>query len=92
MTRLFEPGFVYPSDREGGRYVELEGVLIEVRRPLSEKAEYPVKVKTDKGIFDAFTGYVGSFIPAVGHLVTVRIYDAGGGWYPDNRIMSIRTP
>lgn len=90
--RLFEPNLVYPSDRDGGRYVELEGTLIEVRAPLSEKADYPCKVQTTKGVFDAFTGYVGSFVPEVGQLVTVRIYDAGGGWYPDNRITSRRTP
>jgi hypothetical protein len=31
---------------------------------------------------------IGSFVPEVGHQARIRIYDAGGGYYPDNRITS----
>lgn len=90
MTRLFEPGLSYPSDREGGRYVEFEGPVVEVGVPLGttgDMLEMPVVVRTEKGDFRGWTNY-----PArhgrieVGYRATIRVYDSGGGWYPDDRI------
>lgn len=96
MPRLFEPNLVYPSDREGGRFVELDGDIIEVGEPLFGSLVYvSVKVRTEKGDFGGFYGFPPSWLehlqtqgPKVGHRATIRVYDAGGGWYPDNKITS----
>lgn len=90
MTRLFEPGVSYPSGREGGEYVEFEGSIVEVGEPLSttsDMLEMPVVVRTEKGNLRGWTNY-----PAhhgrlrVGDRATIRAYNSGGGWYPDDRI------
>ncbi len=93
MSRLFEPGFAYPSDREGGRYVDMPGRVVHVDRPLSERKEYPITVETtEHGEHKGFTGYLGGFEPRVGDLAIIRVYDWGGGWYPDNRVSSLHRP
>jgi hypothetical protein len=78
---LFDRRFIYPSDQYGGIYLDLEGEIISVD-------EFVVDVFTEYG---KFTGYIdGNFglEPVVGYKATIRVYDWGGGWYPDNRIIS----
>lgn len=85
---LFERHLVYPSDSYGGRFVEFEGPVVEVGEPIAS-GEYQVWVETSKGRFSGWTSaYAAVFPPKVGHHATIRIYDAGGGWYPDDRILS----
>lgn len=96
MARLFEPGYVYPSDREGGCYLELEGDVIavdDIDVGGSDLREVGVTVRTDKGEFRGFTQYPRSstFHPQVGHRARIRVYDIGGGWYPDHRITGFWT-
>lgn len=71
----------YPCD-EVGPYEDLEGPVTEVRGELC--GEYPVTVLTDRGPVTGWTPRP----PKAGYTATVRVYRAGGGWYPDNRIMS----
>jgi len=87
MSLLFNPHLVYPSD-EFGPYLELVGQVTSVNDPLSG-GEVGVKVQTERG---QFTAYVCKFMAEavkMGKWVRVRVYDVGGGWYPDNRVMSI---
>lgn len=91
--RLFDPNYVYPSDREGGRYVEFVGDVIEVGDidvGGSDLYEVRLVVRTEKGDFSGFTRIprTSTFRPRVGYKARIRVYDAGGGWYPDNRITS----
>lgn len=90
MTRLFEPGVSYPSDREGGEYIEFEGPVIEVGKPLDETSdmrETPVTVRTDKGDLRGWATFPSRCgTPVVGDRATIRVYASGGGWYPDNKV------
>lgn len=86
MSRLFDHDLVYPSDNYGP-YVELEGKVV-----LVSHSRVDVEVEGHGGM----TGY-SDFIearpetaPRPGYIATIRVYDAGGGWYPDNRIMGWR--
>lgn len=92
MTRLFEHGVSYPSDREGGCYVEFEGPVVEVGKPLDETSdmlETPVTVRTEKGDFRGWATFPACCgAPVVGDRATIRVYDSGGGWYPDDKIIS----
>lgn len=86
-VRLFDYKFVYPSDDYGGRYVELEGEVISTYSVDDDL--HCIEVRTDKG---DFSGYIEHGKPAkIGTSATIRIYDAGGGWYPDNKIVSWST-
>lgn len=86
---LFERsrGVVYPSDQYG-EYIELEGEVTWVEAD-EDNEPYSAKVHTPEGTFDCFgTGQK----PAVGYRARVRIYNAGGGWYPDDRIIGWSAP
>lgn len=85
---LFDPNCVYPSDATGP-YTELKGVVLEVGDPNST-GNVSVKVQTEKGVFTGY--YWAKYPPKVGYLTTIRIYNAGGGWYPDNRIIGWCVP
>jgi hypothetical protein len=91
VPRLFEPNVVYPSDRTGGGYVEFEGPVVEVGDPLDTSSgmlEMPVVVRTEKGDFRGWTNCPSHHGPLrVGDRATIRVYDSGGGWYPDDRIV-----
>lgn len=73
--RLFDRNLVYPSDSIGP-FTELLGVVTVVD-------ELEVTVRTPE--HGEFTGFA-SQPPKVGYIAWIRIYNAGGGWYPDNRI------
>ena len=62
-----------------GAYIDLEGEVVEVE-------EEAIRVKTEHGVF---TGYFGlpNRLPSVGYRARIRVYDSGGGFYPDNRVM-----
>ena len=76
--------YVYPSNRNG-RYVELVGKVIGVGEPLTDSVA--ITVETRRG---TFTGYYGKpdALPKIGYEANVRVYEGGGGWYPDNEIVS----
>lgn len=84
MEPLFQNGLVYPSDNIGP-YVDLPGTVVTVDDdPLDDHVE----VKVDTGDRGIFSGWILARIkPDVGCLATVRVYRAGGGFYPDNRIV-----
>jgi hypothetical protein len=81
----------YPSDREGGEYLEFEGPVVEVGEPLDttgDMLEMPVVVHTEKGDFRGWTNYPTHHGRLqVGDRATIRVYNSGGGWYPDDKIM-----
>ena len=86
---LFEPGLVYPSD-DVGFYDDLTGEVVSVKRHDSDD-DYDygsVDVKTEHGIFTGWT--LVKYLPKIGYSATIRVYDAGGGFYPDNRITGWR--
>lgn len=90
---LFDPNLVYPCDREGGRHVDLEGVITKVGDidiGGEQLREVSVTVQTKHGPYTGFVRYprTSAFCPEPGHHATIRVYDCGGGWYPDNRIIS----
>jgi len=84
---LFDRSLVYPSD-EFGPYIELEGSVVEVNDPLS-CGSVGIKVRTDRGQFTAYVCAPMAEFVAEAKWARVRVYDSGGGWYPDNRVMSI---
>lgn len=63
-------------------YVDLEGIVINLGDPLGE--EVPVSVKVNDVIYNGYTPRP----PKVGYKATIRVYSCGGGWYPDNKIIS----
>lgn len=87
---LFPSGFVFPSDRNG-EYQDLEGDVIEVGEPMPGSLIcIRVKVHTEKGDFDGYAEYppTCTFTPQVGHHAVIRVYNSGGGSYPDDKITS----
>ena len=79
---LFDRNFVYPCD-DVGAYVELTGEIIEVGKPLG--GDCCVVVKTEHGVFSGF--YWAEYAPQTGYTAKIRIYNVGGGFYPDNKII-----
>ena len=93
-TPLFDPHLVYPSDHEGGRYVEFTGPVVKVGTfdaGNSQLLEISLTVRTDWGEFKGCwrTPRSSTFKPQTGMEATIRVYDSGGGWYPGHRIVSI---
>lgn len=84
---LFDRSLVYPMD-DVGCYVELTGEVVAVGEQDHPDDEVRVEVRTDRGTFDGYTVRP----PKVGHTATVRVYDAGGGFYPDNRVVAWSAP
>ena len=78
---LFDPNKTYPQD-DVGCYRELVG------RVVGHRAPDRVAVETPEG---TFTGIWHRDPPPVGSTATIRIYDSGGGFYPDNQIVGYRT-
>jgi hypothetical protein len=93
LASLFEPGVVYPSDHVG-EYVEVSGVILEVGEPLSDSVSVTIEVPPGVRGEGRHTGYwTGPGIergdlPPVGGKATLHLYRAGGGWYPDDRVVS----
>ena len=89
MSRLFDPRLVYPSDSTG-TYIDLEGPVVEVGNPLdlaSDMRETSVTVRTEKGDFRGWASFPARCgTPAVGDRATIRVYDSGGGLYPDDKV------
>lgn len=93
MSVRFDPRLVYPSDNVGGCYIDVPGRVVDVGFPLRPREEYPVTVEVaEDEEHTGFTGYMGDFKPQVGDHAVIRVYDAGGGWYPDNRVLSLARP
>lgn len=86
---LFDPKYVYPTDRRGGRFCDLSGVIV------SRSLEWPdcasIEVETARGTFTGFLGEPMVEVARRAKYARIRCYDWGGGWYPDNRIQSLST-
>lgn len=86
MVYLFDEKFVYPSD-EHGAYIELVGTIVCVD-------DLVVTVQTENGVFTGYAeqrrcdwcGY-----PNIGQIATIKLYEQGGGRYPDHMIISWRS-
>lgn len=87
MTKqLFESGVVYPSDSYGGRYVELVGKVTQVHPNTHDGDDVRVTVNVPE--FGEFDGWAWRrSVPNTGYEATIRVYDIGGGWYRDHRIV-----
>ena len=88
MRRMFEPGYVYPSDHTGP-FNEISGRVVEVN-PSSDDPGGPIQVavRTEYGVL--YGWYEGEDPPRIGYRATIRCYVAGGGWYPDDIIVGWR--
>lgn len=86
----FEPGVAYPCDAVGA-YVEYEGTVTKVHDDHPEDDEVRIDVHVE-GEGD-FYGYwlMPKRAPKVGYLTTIRVYDMGGGFYPENSIRGWRS-
>jgi hypothetical protein len=82
---LFDPDLSYPSD-DVGKYLEVEGIVRSVEE--WDVGHVHADVDTELGLVRAY----GDLKPLVGSIATVRIYDSGGGWYPDDRLMGWKAP
>jgi len=77
---LFQQSLTYPQD-DTGEYTELVGEVVKLGTPIGD--DVSVQVKTARG---TYTGYTQTPPPKIGNWARIRIYRAGGGWYPDNII------
>ena len=81
---LFDRKYVYPCDHIG-EYVEREGRIVEWE--YHEGIGSKVTIQTKHG--HRWTGWAegGMASPSCwAKIARIRIYDAGGGFYPDNRV------
>lgn len=83
---LFDPSLVYPSDGVGP-YIELEGAVL-ARGETDGDEPFFVLVETLRGQFRPFARAPFDRSVVVGGWARVRVYNSGGGWYPDDRITS----
>jgi hypothetical protein len=97
MSRLFDPKLVYPSD-DVGPYQEFEGEIIKTE-DLSDLGYVHVHVDVPNvGVLSGYWYIPGSLRqnnkirPRVGGTARIRIYNSGGGWYPDDRITGWTSP
>lgn len=87
MPPLFDPKLAYPRD-EMGCYIEFTGEVVGVSGdPDSDfySAEVFIASRNETG-----RGYSRRPAPSVGDVATLRVYDSGGGWYPDDKIVGWR--
>lgn len=86
MKVRFDPKVVYPSD-DHGQYVELPGRIVYAGSQIRvhDYDQFPVTLDVgDDDEYSGFTGHMGSVVPKIGDPAVIRVYNAGGGWYPDN--------
>jgi hypothetical protein len=85
--------YTYPRDNIG-EYQDLVGPII------AYTAEYDrtwtITISTaagdSQGFLEGSSDYKeGTRLPRIGGQATIRIYDWGGGWYPDDRVMGYDT-
>lgn len=97
MSRLFDPDICYPSDSTGP-YQEFEGKIVK-SEDLRDIGLAHVHVEVEgHGVMDGYWHIPDNHcddpgsVPPVGGTARIRIYDSGGGWYPDDRIMGWSRP
>jgi hypothetical protein len=89
MGIFWNPCLVYPRDHTG-QYQEFEGKIVKS----SVCGERLVQVTLEVEGIGELSGYWRTLsdttksLPPIGGTACIRVYDAGGGWYPDNKIMS----
>jgi|SRR5579863_6449648 len=83
--KLFDPKYALPCD-EVGPFEDVVGIVTYVDDERLTHGEVQVKVMTE---FGEFTGYTGgsTHVPKVGYAARMHIYQIGGGWYPDDRVV-----
>ena len=89
MKKLFNPDFVYPSD-DVGPYVELDGTIVKIGEPSFYSVR--IDVKTERGILSGYTTHLPKSLPQIGWKAIIRLYNSGGGWYPDDKIVGWTSP
>lgn len=92
MLLRFDPNLVYPTD-DVGPFIDINGIVIKadngVKKEGSSLLEEPIHV-----VVDTEYGNISGFCKIqakVGMKATIRVYESGGGFYPDNVIRSIET-
>jgi hypothetical protein len=89
MSKLFDLEIVYPSD-DVGPYIELNGIIAEIGEPLFDCVA--IDVRTEYGILSGYTTHLPKSLPKVGWKAIIRLYNSGGGWYPDDKIVGWTSP
>lgn len=83
---LFNRSYIYPRD-EIGSYMELTGTIIN----LDNVSDGFALVDVDRcGRFTVYSDLLERYPNTcnIGYTAIVRIYDAGGGFYPQNQLMN----
>lgn len=92
MGVTWNPCLIYPSDRTG-RYQEFEG---RISKSVDHRDLGFAHVTIEVEGIGELSGYWpipdnhrndSRWVPPVGGTARIHVYDAGGGWYPDNEIM-----
>ena len=84
MTIAFDRNLAYPCD-DVGAYQEVSGVVVETGEPLGGSVR--VVIETEK--HGRITGYARKPMARSAKRAVwacIRVYDAGGGFYPDNSV------
>lgn len=97
---FFRRGVVYPSEVVNGRstpYVEIWAVVASVNAFAPKDPLEDVRVRMNVPGHGEVIAYArGGLRVRGGDRVLVHVYEAGGGWYPDNRVVAVehreRTP
>jgi hypothetical protein len=89
MPRLFDRKYVYPSDGIG-EYVTLEGPVVAFK-VFEDRELLKVTVRTKHGDMTGWAEGRMADATDIGNVkqATIRVYNAGGGFYPDNRITGL---
>ena len=87
MSFTFDPNLVYPSD-EVGQWVEISGPITQV-----DEIAQLIKIVIDSE-YGHIEGYVAEpmydFVKKARY-ARIRVYESGGGCYPDNRVRALST-
>ena len=83
MSRLFDRNYAYPCD-DVGPYVEIEGTLV------SSKDGAAIVEVPGRGRYTVYNeAMLDRFKPDPGDRARIRVYDAGGGFYPDDKLVCL---
>ena len=90
MLLQFDPNLVYPTD-DVGPFIDINGIVIKADKGVKKEGSFlleePIYV-----VVDTEYGNISGFArmqAEIGMKATIRVYDSGGGFYPDNTIRSI---
>lgn len=90
---FFRRGFAYPSEMVNGRwtpYAEVQGVVASVNAFAPKDPLEDVRIRMNVPGHGEVVAYARAGLRVRGgDRVLVHVYDAGGGWYPDNRVVAV---